>query len=249
MLTTSLALAALATASGAAGSINQSLPQRGHVSLSASATGCENNPGPFITLDGELTLSGVNARIILTNNRRFTHVTSADVTADVVLIPVGEEIVIHKQPSLGGVGGNPWIYLQFTDGKKALGKPQLLGRCVQGLRKAELDFTIPTGAHVNTSSEGGCDNSGGPNITLSGELRLGGLCGQLIFTNNAKFTHATSADVTVDIVLLPEGRTITFAKQPPLGGAGGNPLIYVQFLDGSGAELTAPIFVGRCNQI
>lgn len=248
MLSASLALAALASATGAAGNINQSIPQRGHVSLSASAEGCQNNPGPFITLDGALTLSGVNARIVLSNNRRFTHVTSADVTADVVLIPVGEEIVIHKQPSLGGVGGNPWIYLQFTDGKKALGKAQLLGRCVQGLKKAELDFTIPTGVYAMTTSDN-CENSGGPDITLSGELRLGGLCGQLVFTNNAKFTHATSADVVVDIVLIPAGRSITFAKQPPLDGAGGNPHIFVQFLDASGTELCPTIYVGRCNQL
>jgi hypothetical protein len=37
-----------------------------------------------------------------------------------------------KQPVLGGVGGNPWIYLQFIDGQgNALSGERLLGRCVQ----------------------------------------------------------------------------------------------------------------------
>lgn len=248
MLSTCLALAALAAASTNGGTITRTFPQGAHLSLAPTASGCENNPGPYITLDGALTLSGVNARIILTNNRRFTHVTSADVTADIELIPLGQQIQIHKQPVLGGVGGNPYIYLQFSDCRRTFGKPKLLGRCVQGLNPVDLDFDIPTGALASVTSDG-CTNSGGPDITLSGELRLGGLCGHLILTNNAKFTHATSADVVIDIVLIPEGQSIVFAKQPPLDGAGGNPFIYVQFLDGSGSELGDPIFVGRCNQL
>src|SRR5262245_15718695 len=249
VFTTYLALSALAAASAAAGgTINRTLPQSAHLSLAPLASGCQNNPGPFITIDGALTLSGVDARIVLTNNRKFTHVTSADVVADVTLIPLGEQIQIHKQPVLGGAGGNPWIYLQFTDGQNELGKPKLLGRCVQGLSTVDLDFEIPTGAHALVDSDA-CSNSGGPKVTLSGELKLGGLGGRLIFTNNAKFTHVTSADTVVDIVIIPAGQAYVFAKQPPLGGAGGNPLIFIQFLDGAGLEITDPIFLGRCNQL
>ena len=246
MLTTTLALIALTAASG--GNVHQTFPQGAHVSLAATASGCENNPGPYITINGALTLSGVSARVILTNNRRFTHVTSADVTGDIEIIPLGQQIQINKQPVLGGVGGNPWIYLQFSDGERTLGKPTLLGRCVQGLKLVDKDFDIPTGADASVDSDA-CSNSGGPFITLSGELRLGGLNGHLILTNNAKFTHATSADVVIDIVLIPAGQSIVFAKQPPLDGAGGNPFIYVQFLDGSGSAISSPLFVGRCNQL
>jgi hypothetical protein len=232
-----------------AATVNQNLSQMASVSLSATPSGCENNPGPYITLNGEMRLSGISARIILSNNTKFTHSAGADVSADVVIIPAGESIQIAKQPSQGGVGGNPWIYLQFCDGKgKDLGSPQLLGRCVQGLTKASGNFTIPTGASCNVSG-GDCTNSGGPSITLSGELKLGGLGAKLILTNNAKFTHATSADVVVSVVLLEDGKSITFAKQPPLGGAGGNPLIYLQFLSGSGSPLGSPILLGRCNQL
>jgi hypothetical protein len=247
MISTSLALAALAAAT-ANGTINRTLPQGAHLSLAATASGCENNPGPYITIDGALTLAGVNAQIILTNNRKFTHVASGDVVADITLIPLGEQIQIPKQPVLGGVGGNPWIYLQFSDGEKALGKPQRLGRCVQGLSLVNLDFEMPTGAHAKVDSDA-CTNSGGPTVSLNGELRLGGLYGKLIFTNNAKFTHVTSADAVVDLVLIPPGQSLVFAKQPPLGGAGGNPHIFVQFQDGAGIDLSDLIYVGRCNQL
>lgn len=240
----------LAVASSAwAASISATLAQKSSASVNATASGCNNNPGPYITLNGEMKMGGVNARIILSNNARLTHTASTDVTADVVLIPAGQSVSIAKQPSRGGVGGNPWIYLQFNDTKgKNLSDYILLGRCVQGLSPAACNFSLPTKVTGKVTS-GDCTNSGGPNVTLDGELRLGGLGGRLVLTNNAKFTHATSVDVTIDVVLIQDGQSITFHKQPPLGGAGGNPWIYVQFLSGSGDALGSPILVGRCNRL
>jgi hypothetical protein len=245
MTLTALLAASVATAADFTGQFNQ----QGHVSLRATASGCSNNPGPFITLDGELRLSGVNLRVILSNNERLTHYTTADIAADVVLIPVGQSIKIAKQPPQGGVGGNPWIYLQFknTDGSD-YGSPQLLGRCVQGLTAANLDFPVPTKGKGHAHSDG-CSNSPGPYISLSGDLLLGGLNASIILTNNAKYTHATSADVVVDVVLIPGDTPITFAKQPPLGGAGGNPIIWVQFTTPSGTPLGDLIKLGRCTQL
>ena len=242
------ALVAVSVASVAsAATINANLAQKAKASLQATASGCSNNPGPYITLNGELTLGGISAQIILTNNANFTHVASSDVTAEVVLLPAGKSLSIAKQPSRGGVGGNPWIYLVYKDEKnRELCKPIKLGRCVQGLSAANLDFFLPTNVAC-TVSGGSCDNRR-DDIDLSGELRLGGLNATLVLTNNAKFTHATSADVCIDVVLIPAGETITFAKQPSLGGAGGNPWIYVQFLSGSGDKLGSPILVGRCVQ-
>jgi hypothetical protein len=246
---TLLVLSACLVSAASAATINQKLSQTASVNLQATPSGCENNPGPYITIDGEMRLSGVTARITLSNNTRLTHSTGADVSADVVIIPAGESIHIAKQPSRGGVGGNPWIYLQFCDGQGGdLGSPQLLGRCVQGLKNAKGQFNIPSGATGNVST-GNCENSGGPDITLSGEIKLGGLGAKLILTNNAKFTHATAADVVIDVVLLEEGKSITFAKQPPLDGVTGNPIIYVQFLTGSGDPIGSPIRLGRCVQL
>ena len=241
-----LTLALAATASAA--SLNANFKQTAKVSLTAIPSGCENNPGPYITLNGAISLSGVTAKIILTNNAKFTHVASAQTSADVVLIPAGESITIAKQPSRGGVGGNPWIYFQFTDCKGGtLGSPIKLGRCVQGLGNVNGSFGIPTA--VAAALTGGCENNPGPFITLGGDLRMGGLCGRIILTNNAKFTHVAAEDVVVDCTLLEDGKTITFAKQPPLGGAGGNPHIWVQFTGGNGEQLCAPIYVGRCVQL
>ena len=55
--------------------------------------------------------------------------------------------------------------------------------------------------------------------------------------------------MTVDFVIIPAGESITFAKQQPLDGAGGNPLIFLQFTDGDGAPLSEEFFLGRCVQL
>jgi len=241
-----LGMLVAATSWGA--TISQSFSQTAHVHVSASASGCENHPGPYITLDGGLSLSGLNAKIILTNNARFTHVASADIVADVSIIPVGQSLTFHKQPSQGGVGGNPWIYFQYFDKNGDLSSLQLLGRCVQGLSPSALNIILPQLSNM-TVTAGGCDNTGGPYVTLDGALVLGGLNGRIVLSNNAKLTHASSADITIEVVLIPEGQSLTFHKQPPLGGAGGNPIIYVQFTTPNGTPLSDYIKLGRCNKL
>jgi len=97
---------------------------------------CTNNPGPYITLSGALTLNaGVSAKLIFRNNDNpVGGPHEADVTTSVKLeiLPPGTTIQFPKQPVLGGVGGNPWIYLQFlTGGGATIGAEYLIGRCVQ----------------------------------------------------------------------------------------------------------------------
>lgn len=95
------------------------------------ASECSNKKGPFITLGGEMVLSGMDAKIIFRNNAKGTH--TAEATTSVSLIAEGTKIVLPKQPSQGGVGGNPLITVQFVDCKTGakLGDPVQLGRCNQ----------------------------------------------------------------------------------------------------------------------
>jgi len=109
-------------------------------------------------------------------------------------------------------------------------------------------FNMP--AHVTTHiDETGCDNSPGPQITLYGEIALGGLQIELIFQNNLKGTHQTIVTFATNVVLVPLGDKIVIPKQPVLGGVGGNPLIWVQFLQSYGNPINGAIFLGRCNQL
>lgn len=212
-------------------------------------TGCSNSGGPYIKIDGELNLGTVNAKLIFSNNEKGTHMGDRDVEVSVSILPKGDPIKFAKQPSAGGTGGNPWIYLAWTDGDgNYYGKPTLLGRCVQGLFKTERFMRLPSSAHT-TVMTGGCDNSGGPEIDLNGELTIGGLGAQLIFTNNRKFRHVHEEDVVVQITILEDGQTITIDKRPPEGGAGGNPHLYLQFETDEGSPLSDLFYLGRCVQL
>jgi hypothetical protein len=237
------------TAKAQGGLIQVDLGVRASVHVEAEASGCSNNPGPFITLTGEVALGGVDAQLIFRNADKGPHERTEDVEASVVLLPAGETIRFAKQPPQRGACGKPWIYLVFTDHYgNEYGDPVLLGRCVQGFNTYDLDFAIPSTAWAEIVT-GGCSNSPGPYITLEGELALGGLNAKLIFTNNRRFTHVHAEDIVVDIVLLDAGETITFAKQPPLGGVGGNPKIWLQFTDENGGGLSDEIYLGRCVQL
>ena len=207
---------------------------------------CNNANGPQVTLSGDMFLGGVTMRIILQNNAKGTHKTSVNVNADMVLINEGASITIPKQPVLGGVGGNPHIWLQLHDGEGNDQTEEIyLGRCVQGLVvTSDLINQILIGANIQTSN---CRNSPGPVITLSGGITFSGLHARFIFRNNLKGTH--TAEETADLTLIEDGSTIEIPKQPVQGGVGGNPIISIQFLHGDGTPVGEPVVLGRCVKI
>lgn len=229
-------------------STNYSMPV--HLQMSPSASDCENSPGPNITLNGELALSGIEVQLIFRNNVKGTHTHVEETTASVVVIPAGESIQFPKQPVLGGVGGNPFIWIQFMDSKgNALTDELFLGRCVQGLSELDADFAIPTSL-VATATADSCSNKASF-ITLTGELALEGLDAKLIFRNNDNPVggpHEHDEEASTKIVIIPEGQSIQFPKQPPLGGVGGNPWISLRFLDENDQLIGQEFLLGRCVQ-
>ena len=218
-----------------------------HVSCNINETGCNNNPGPTITLDGVISLGGLGANLIFMNNTKGTHTTIVPTWAtNISLVPLNTPIVLPKQPVLGGVGGNPYIYMQFLDSKgNALGDEMFLGRCVQGLSLG-ADFLNDVVGSTTVHTEG-CSNNPGPVITMGGQIRLSGLKARIIFRNNPKGTHTAEKYSDVDIII--DGQPVVIPKSPHQGGAGGNPLIVLEFIDGYGADVGEPISLGRCNKL
>lgn len=217
-----------------------------HVDAVVDESGCENHPGPTITLGGKIKLGGLGARLTFMNNAKGTHTATVVSQYDVTLLLAGSTIEIPKQPVQGGVGGNPHIYLQFHDGNGTdMSEEFYLGRCVQGL-KVSTDLLQEAVARANVHAEG-CSNNKGPFITLDGDLVLGGLHARIILRNNVKGTHTAEDERDVAIVL--EGSKIVLPKQPIKGGAGGNPIISIQFLHGDGTPIGEPEVLGRCVQL
>lgn len=251
---TLVALAGFATAPAGAGQVEASFGTPAALEMDAMAEGCFNHPGPEITLTGTLTLGAIAGEVYLQNNRRGTHRSDEKpVVLQVVLkTPSGEDIVVPKPPPDDGVGGNPWIFVEFYDdeGKSLSRKPILLGRCVQGLNSTSLLFALATHAIADVSAEG-CRNNPGPYITIEGGLVFGGLRAKLILSNTRKLAsngaHVNDENtVAIDVVLKPVGDELRFHKQPPMGGAGGNPHMFFQFTDGEGDGYADPFYLGRC---
>jgi hypothetical protein len=98
----------------------------------ASTTDCVNHaPGATVMLDGALRLSALSARLLFADGDDLAtaHVVELPVTAAVIV--ASRDIAIPKQPVHGGVGGNPWIYVEPIDAAgHALAEPTLIGRCV-----------------------------------------------------------------------------------------------------------------------
>jgi hypothetical protein len=211
---------------------------------------CSNSPGPTVTLGGDLAFAGIDAVAIFRNNQKGTHEYTATTTFDGTLLPSGETITIPKQPSRGGVGGNPFIWIQFLDGDgDALTGEIYLGRCVQGLNSFALAEAFAVGAVANVDAAIDCSNNPGPFITFSGGMSLNGLAARVIFRNNDNPVGGPhKADAVVERTLVADGTTIKFPKQPSLGGVGGNPWIWMQLLASDGTALTDEIALGRCVQ-
>jgi hypothetical protein len=237
---------ALSTVARADQQVQASFAMSMQVNGTVTETGCNNHPGPQITLEGEIVLGGVQACLIFQNNTKGTHKTTVTYSTNVVLVPLGGAITIPKQPVLGGVGGNPYIWIQFHDGAgNNLTDEIFLGRCVQGL-SISPSFLSEVVALAEVAALD-CANHPGPTITVGGTITFSGLHARFIFRNNLKGTH--TAEATRDVELIVNGSQVTIPKQPVQGGAGGNPIISIQFKDGEGDPIGDPVKLGRCVQL
>lgn len=230
---------------------NTSLPLPAVITADLSAYDCSNSPGPQITFEGLTVLGGFGLNLIFRNNQKGTHEHVADNFVTVTVQSPGQQIVIPKQPVLGGAGGNPFIWVQFlhADGSPASDEI-FVGRCVQG---AGWHVTGPTSAMASAWAEftvEGCENSPGPYIDFHSGLTLAGLKARIIFRNNDnKVGGPHKAQATQDVTLIASGTSYTFPKQPVQGGVGGNPWIWAAFTDGGGTVLSSPELLGKCVQL
>jgi hypothetical protein len=222
-----------------------------NVNATFTAENCSNNPGPRITLEGVATGGNFGVEMTFTNNMKSTHEYTVDNVVDLTFANDGDPIVIPKQPSRGGVGGNPFIWVQFVD---AAGKPTspeyYLGRCVQGTRYG-FNHSQVTSALGNAEFEiTSCENSPGPFINVTAGLDYAGLGLRIIFRNNDNPVGGPhEASVSDAMTVIPPGLSYTFPKQPSQGGVGGNPWIFAGFTDGTGTKVGQATLLGRCEQL
>lgn len=211
------------------------------------ALGCRNNPGPYIYLSGDIVVISDLGATFHFKNAGGIHEGSASTDASTILISVGTEAVrFDKKGSLPkGIGGNPYIFIQFFDRNgNPLTDQILVGRCVQGGGPIDAEMLVAALVAMLVS----CENNPGPWIHINdGGVTLSGVTATVTLTGGPPGHTESVSSLPVQIV--PHGFSVAWPKQPPLGGAGGNPIISAQFWHGSVLNpIGNPVELGRCVQ-
>jgi hypothetical protein len=233
-------------AATASSSINQTYGLPAHLNADLTATQCDNH-GSTIDFSGTLTLGGVGVTIVFENNTTTgpgNHKVTVTGTADFEITPADGTFPIPKQPSQGGVGGNPWFSFGVKDANGTwIIPPIILGRCVQGFSAHySQDFGLPASAAALLGALD-CNNQG-PNVTLGASNSTDGINGTLLLDNNKnKAVHEKEAAANLQVTLAPP---MVVAKQGNVGGPGGNPIILAGFTGTGNPTLTN---LGRCNKL
>lgn len=206
-----------------------------------------DNTGSSIEINGSLEYGGLGVRLKFSNNMKDTRTTTADGELNIEVTPAGGSVSVPKQPSRGGVGGNP--YISFTvkaRGGSALTEAIVLGRCVQGSR-SNIDRWVEIPAQMVMVLQAlECSNKGS-SLTIGTDVDGAGLDATILFDNNInKVVHQAEASGRIDVSL---GEPLRIRKGGKVNAAGGNPHVWGSFLNGGGATISDAAYLGRCKDM
>src|SRR5439155_5809446 len=183
-------------ATAAAPEVRQEFSMPVHATATAQLSGCNSAQGVSVSLDGQLALAGLGARLTFYNNQKGTQSATIVAQGEAGVIPAGTTITIPRQPGVTEVRGNPSVFVQLVDGSdRPVTSGAALGACGDALASFTSDFALPAAARATLTS---CENSPGPNITLSGELAIeAGLAAKLTLRGDSAQNVGSATTVTL----------------------------------------------------
>jgi hypothetical protein len=116
----------------ASGSVPLRSPQPAKAVVNTLSRNCGRSSGPVVNVSSTLELEGMKLRFAFRDTDDISTPPRASwiAPATLTLVNAGQQIELYKQPSLGGVGGNPFIYVTIVDATgRELSEEVLLGRC------------------------------------------------------------------------------------------------------------------------
>ena len=237
----------LLAATGASPEVQQTFSLPVHATATAQLSGCNTSDGVSVALNGQLALARLDARLTFYNNEKGTHGATVIAQGEAPVIAAGAAITIPGEPSATQVQGDPHVFLQLVDGSdRALTGQASLGGCGASSTPVALDFTLPATARATVT----CSNHPGASVTLASELVFdAGVAAKVMLQDPSTQDQRAAASGTLTLPIESAQGTLQFAKQPVNGGGGGNPWIYLQFLDGTGAPFGQEFLIGRCAQL
>jgi len=232
------------------------VPGHATVDVLSDQSWCDNT-GPHITLSSSVSIGGFAMKMTFKNNVKGTHTYQTVGQAELTLVSNtgSSSPQIAKQPPLGGVGGNPFIYYQDPGGAN-----YYIGRCVQngkiGVTHGHFATNFDVGAFsALTVSTISCSNKGS-SLAVGSDNGTGDVNGKLIFSNSdlgLNPQHINDSDVGAAWGFNLFGAQ-HIKKGGNVGGPGGNPLVGTDI--GVGADVGSFVAFGgthhdygRCNQI
>ena len=235
----------LATSAAATPDPRQSLSLPVHATGTAQLSGCNTRDGVIVALNGQLALPSLGARLTFYNNEKGTHGAVVQARGEASVIPAGATMTIPSQSAQSSVSGQPSFSLQLVDGGgHPLTSETDLGACGGSLALSG-DFTLPATVRATVTS---CQNNAGASLALSGALTIdAAVTARVTLRDGTSAASETTGSLQLQVV--PDQETIQFAKQPVNGGVGGNPWIYLQFVDATGAPFGQEFLIGRCAQL
>lgn len=230
----------------------------GHARFELTEAWCDNT-GPHITISSELDILGdQGAQLTFKNNVKGTKTLSVagQVTVDVFDTDLSTE-GIAKQPPLGGVGGNPFIYFHPEGGGY-----YYLGRCVQdgkigaGLNTGPFAEDLEISAFTTLFIQSLSCTSKGSKLNVTSDSGTGDVNGWIVFANNdlgKNPPHINDDEIAASVGLTLLQGLSNIRRGWGVGGTGGNPLIEVATgtLDDLGvfSQEGNALQLGRCKNL
>jgi hypothetical protein len=210
------------------------------------ATNCGGSPGPQVSLQGNLILSGLNVEVIFRNTG--PQVSQEPFVVEQVVVPAEQQVSTPAQSIVGGIGSNPYIWLEIVDAKgRPLTSEMFLGRCEQGTFTATANFRMPAEAIGDVTAT---ECSTAPAVTFDGSTELSALTGRLIFRSSNELHPTGQVDQSItDVMVMAAGQTYPLPAQPVVANAGTNPQISLQFRQADGSAAGTEVRLGRCSTL
>ena len=205
---------------------------------------CMAAQGPQVNISGDLNPAGLEAEIIFSQPGKVDEFTSGQ-----EVVPQNTPIPLTQQQVVGGLGDNPFLWLQLVDSKgRPMSSEIFLGQCSQGTFNASASLLVPldTTAEITTDA---CATSRPEVQVINGSAEFSPINGRLILRSTTEVHGGQKNEVTLDLVLLPTGQEYAFPQPIVQGQISANPQISLQFREGGGSPVGNQINFGRCSTL
>lgn len=200
------------------------------------AMDCSNHQGAYVNFGGSYEVGSINAHVHFKSGKTSVLGSGDSEFVENVEVVPATSGSFNKQPSLGGVGGNPYIWVQINNDAWIYA-----GRCVQGFRMV-IDRTYQVPSTVSTFNKSmTCSNTESSMVIDDAQVTSGSIPMQVMLDSQWTGQMRPSTKAAGVTVTINGSGSFTSGHRPR--GMGGNPDILLGFGTNSAGSL------GKCKAL